>query len=226
METHDRKIKIIPQGPYLVTGGIPLDEKIITPEGHSYTFKEGRALPQAESYALCRCGKSKNKPFCDGSHTHVDFEERERASRAPYEERADFFSGPGVDLLDDGRCAFARFCHREHGMVWNLVDASDSPLYRKEAIEGASACPSGRLTAVDKEGTLIEPDYAPSISIIQDPEKNVSAGIFVRGYIPIESEDGRVYEIRNREALCRCGHSQNMPFCDATHASIGFFDQD
>jgi CDGSH-type Zn-finger protein len=226
MENPIAKIKVISGGPYVVTGNIPLHEKVIVPKGHSYTFEQGRDLPQSETYALCRCGKSKNKPFCDGTHEHVDFEKHEVASQEPYIDRADFTAGPSVDLLDDGRCAFARFCHREHGMVWNLVDASDNPIYRQEAVEGASACPTGRLTAVEKNGDIIEPEHAPSISIIQDPEKNVSAGIFVRGYIPIESADGMVYEIRNREALCRCGYSQNMPFCDATHASIGFSDQD
>ena len=34
--------------------------------------------------------------------------------------------------------------------------------------------------------------------------------------------DGTTYEVRNRVTLCRCGASQNKPFCDATHASIGF----
>ena len=62
------RIKILAAGPYVVTGGVPLVEKIIVPRGRSYVFEDGRELPQAERYALCRCGKSKNKPFCDSSH--------------------------------------------------------------------------------------------------------------------------------------------------------------
>jgi CDGSH-type Zn-finger protein len=37
--------------------------------------------------------------------------------------------------------------------------------------------------------------------------------------------DGFEYEIRNRVTLCRCGASQNKPFCDGTHVSISFSDK-
>ena len=46
----------------------------------------------------------------------------------------------------------------------------------------------------------------------------------VRGGIQIESADGFKYEVRNRVTLCRCGKSQNKPFCDGTHAQIKFRD--
>ena len=65
-------IKIIKDGPYLVTGKIALKEKIIVPNGEGYLYEDGRELPQSEQYALCRCGKSKNPPFCDGTHTHIE----------------------------------------------------------------------------------------------------------------------------------------------------------
>jgi CDGSH-type Zn-finger protein len=54
------KIKIFKNGPYQVTGGVPLTEKIITPVGNAYVFTEGRKLPQAESYLLCRCESQKS----------------------------------------------------------------------------------------------------------------------------------------------------------------------
>ena len=133
--------------------------------------------------------------------------------------------GPDLDLLDDNRCAFARFCHREDGNVWGLTENSDNPKYRAEAIIAASECPSGRLVAYDKTGKPIEPNYEPSIEILQDSEKEVSGPIFVKGNIPIESSEGHTYEIRNRVALCRCGKSRNSPFCDATHISIKFSDK-
>ena len=225
----DRKgcgIKIQKDGPYVVTGSVPLSEKIIVPKGRGYELKDGRELPQAETYALCRCGKSKQAPFCDGSHER-GFVGTETASRAKYEDRVQIFEGPDLDLLDDGRCAFGRFCHSEKGITtWELIDYSDRPEYRDKAIKTASECPSGRLTAVDKAGNMIEPDYEPSIEIIQDPEEEVSAGIFVKGNIPIEAADGHLYEIRNRVALCRCGKSRTKPFCDATHVTIGFLDEE
>lgn len=220
-----KAIKIIKNGPYMVSGSVPLSEKIIVQKGKVNEFEEGRKLPQAEDYALCRCGKSKNPPFCDGSHDKVGFNGTETASKVNYLHRiVDKVEGPNLDLLDDGRCAYARFCHREKGDVWSLTENSHNALYRKEAIKAACDCPSGRLVAAGKDGVAIEPEYAPSIEILQDPEKKASGPIFVKGNIPIESSDGSIYEIRNRVVLCRCGKSKNKPFCDATHISIGYSD--
>ena len=218
------KIKILKNGPYIVMGNVPLSEKIIVSKGKMNVFKDGRKLPQAEEYALCRCGKSKNAPFCDGSHDKVGFDGTERASREKFEDRAELLEGPDLDLLDDNRCAFARFCHREDGKVWELTENSNNPKYREEAIIAASECPAGRLVAYDKTGKALEPEYEPSIEILQDPEKEASGPIFVKGNIPIESSEGYTYEIRNRVTLCRCGKSRNRPFCDATHISINYID--
>lgn len=220
----DCKITILKNGPYIITGNVPLSEQIIVPKGKGYEYKEGCSFPQAEQYALCRCGKSQNQPFCDGSHETVGFDGTETASRAKYLERASKLEGPNLDLLDDERCAFARFCHREDGNVWELTEQSDNPKYREEAIIAASECPAGRLVAMDKEGKLIEPEYEPSIEILQDPQRKVSGPIFVKGNIPIVSSKGFTYEVRNRVTLCRCGESTNKPFCDATHVPIKYKD--
>jgi len=220
------KIKVMADGPYIVSGHVPLVEKMILPKGRGYRLIAGRDLPQAETYSLCRCGKSKKKPFCDGSHVQAGFIGQETASMDPFAERAEVCQGPGLDLRDDGRCALGRFCHREGGKVWELVDRSDDPVSREEAIIGAQECPSGRLEAWAKEGNLLEPEYEPSIAVIQDTEHGVSAGLYVRGNIPLESADGRVYEVRNRMALCRCGQSRNKPFCDAMHEVTRFSDDE
>lgn len=219
------KIKILKNGPYIVTGNIPLSEKIIIQKDGMNEYKEGRELPQAEEYALCRCGKSRNAPFCDGAHVQAGFIGTETASKDKYEDRVELLKGPEIDLLDDNRCSYARFCHRKDGKVWELTRNSDKLGYRKEAIKAATGCPSGRFVVMDKEGKVIEPDLEPSIEIIQDPEQEASGGIFVKGNIPIESSDGQLYEVRNRVALCRCGRSRNKPFCDATHVSIKFSDE-
>jgi CDGSH-type Zn-finger protein len=211
------KIRITADGPYIVTGGIPLSEKIIKSAGNCYVYDDGVELPQAETYSLCRCGKSKNAPFCDGSHRAAGFDGEETASPALYTERAELIRGQALDMLDDGRCAFARFCHRDKGDAWELIKHSDIPHNREEAITAASECPAGRLTAVTKAGALIEPAYEPAIEILQDPERGAICGISVKGNIPIESAAGVLYEKRNRAVLCRCGKSENKPFCDASH---------
>jgi len=224
MDRSKMNIKITENGPYLVSGNIPLFEEIITPKGHGYVWKEGRKLPQNEHYALCRCGRSKNAPFCDGTHVKIGFIGMETANTKSYSERADVLKGPELDLLDDGRCAFARFCHKEHGDVWTLTRNSNDPELKEEAIEAAKDCPAGRLLAKQKTGEILEYEHEPSIIIIQDPQKYVSGGIFVKGKIPIISSRGQTYEIRNRVTLCRCGHSHNLPFCDATHISSKYSD--
>ncbi len=218
------KIKIIKGGPYLVTGGVKLSEKIIVPMGSAYEMKDGRTFPAADSYVLCRCGKTKTPPFCDNAHQQ-GFSGVETASKEPFEQRADTLRGPNLDLKDDNRCAYARFCHREGGSAWELTNASDDPRNRKEAIQAAIECPAGRLVPVDKDGNEIEPELEPAIEFLQDPQKGVSSGLYVKGGIEIQSATGFVYEKRNRVMLCRCGASRNKPFCDASHVSIGYKDE-
>ncbi|MDR1702171.1 MAG: CDGSH iron-sulfur domain-containing protein [Sporomusaceae bacterium] len=219
------RIKIVKNGPYLVSGGIPIREMFITPEGHHYTLQEGRILPQAEKYALCRCGASKNAPFCDGAHAKIGFDGTETASREPYRKRvADVTSGSTMDLLDDNRCAFARFCHTDRGDIWNLTVRDSDSQNREAAIKSAQECPAGRLVMVDKDGKELEEAFTPEIIIMQDPQKRVSAGIYVKGPVTIEAVDGTTYEVRNRVMLCRCGKSKNKPFCDAHHVPEAFND--
>jgi CDGSH-type Zn-finger protein len=128
-------------------------------------------------------------------------------------------------LLDDNRCAYARFCHRDAGNVWELTMQDNDPVKRKEALAAALECPAGRLVAVSQNGEPLENTYEPEIIIMQDPEQGTSAGIFVKGPIVVESADGTEYEVRNRIVLCRCGESDNKPFCDASHINAGYVDK-
>lgn len=226
MEKKQPHIRIMKDGPYIVSGSVPISEKIIIPRGKGYVYEDGEPLPQRAVYSLCRCGKTKTPPFCDGSHVADHFDGTETACKTDYMSRAARIDGAGLDLLDDGRCAFARFCHREDGDAWELAEDSASEYHRSEAIIAANECPAGRLTAVEKDGTVHEPVYEPGIEILQDPEEHVSCGIFVKGGIPIESADGSQYEMRNRVVLCRCGYSGNKPFCDSRHVSEGYRDDE
>jgi len=106
--------------------------------------------------------------------------------------------------------------------VWNLVEQRGPEAARLTAHE-AGLCPSGRLVAWDRATKeALEPDLDPSIGIVEDPVEGVAGPIWVRGGIPISAADGQAYEVRNRVTLCRCGSSGNKPFCDGSHASIGF----
>lgn len=217
-----KKIKILENGPYIVSGEISLSEKNIVLDKKNYKLEEAQIFKTEALYSLCRCGKSENSPYCDGSHGKFDFDGTETASRASYAERATTCEGPELDLMDDGRCALARFCHRETGSAWQLAKKSDNPYLKAEAIKAAVECPAGRLVAVEKSGKPIEPEYEPAIEVLQDIEKNVGGPLFVKGNIPIEAADGFTYEVRNRVTLCRCGSSNDKPFCDGRHIKAKF----
>jgi CDGSH-type Zn-finger protein len=214
------KIKVSKDGPYLVSGGIPLVKQMIVTdaEGISVEWRAGNEYSSLENCTLCRCGQSKNKPFCDGTHVKVDFDGTETATREPYLRRAKEMEGPVLKLTDaEELCASARFCHRAGG-IWNLVPNSGRPEAKKIAIEEAGDCPSGRLVIWDKKtGKPVEPEFERSIGLIEDPQVGVSGPIWVRGGISVESAEGKIYEIRNRVTLCRCGKSSNKPFCDSSH---------
>ena len=213
------KITVSKDGPYVVTGGVPLTVNSIEldAKGMPFQWKPGKKYPAEQTYKLCRCGQSKTKPFCDGTHENIKFDGTETASNKPYLDQAKVFKGPDLTLTDlRGLCVHAGFCDRLGG-VWALTQYSDTPEAKRLAIEEASNCPSGRLVVWDKDGNPIEPEFEPSIELVEDPNKGISGPIWVRGGIPIESADGTTYEIRNRVTLCRCGKSENKPFCDGLH---------
>ena len=225
------KITIISNGPYLVEGSIPLTQMhiVVNEQGESLSWREGEAFtgPVAHGYALCRCGQSSIKPFCDGAHQRIGFDGTETASREPYTVQAEHIEGPTL-VLDDAKalCAFARFCDTK-GSVWKLMLQSDQPDAARVVEQQAGDCPGGRLRARQRaQGQAdvhsLEPHFEPSIGVVQDTAKGVGGPLWVRGGIEVQGADGKAYETRNRVALCHCGASGNKPFCDGTHVSSGF----
>lgn len=216
----DVKIEVSKNGPYLVSGKIPISEQIIVvnEDGVPVEWREDKKYPAQEKCSLCRCGQSKSKPYCDGSHIKTNFDGTETASIEPYLQKAEVLDGPELKLTDaEDLCASARFCHRAGG-IWNLIPKSDNHKAKQVAIEEACDCPSGRLVVWDKKTDQpIEPNLEKSIGLIEDPQLSCSGPIWVRGGIPIKSAKGQVYEVRNRVTLCRCGKSTLKPFCDSSH---------
>ncbi len=66
----DFVITVKQNGPYLVPG----DVKLLDHEGNPITVPEGK-----KTIALCRCGASVTKPFCDGAHSRIGFRGAEEA---------------------------------------------------------------------------------------------------------------------------------------------------
>ena len=87
-------IVVSSNGPYVVRGGVPLIQQAIVPVGGHREYRTLRVFPRRADYALCRCGRSSNPPFCDGAHADAGFEGSETASRMPFKMRADVHRGP------------------------------------------------------------------------------------------------------------------------------------
>lgn len=214
------RISVTPHGPYLVRGDVPLRRKrpVVTELGEPVGWETGAQVPTPETYALCRCGSSANKPFCDGSHTTADWDSTETADTGAYAERARTYPGTGVTVRDDrSLCQHAGFCGNKLTNVWKMTAHTDDTAVRSQMTAMIERCPSGALTySVPGAGGDIEPDLPVAISTVQDGPLSVT------GALPVQRADGQPLQSRNRMTLCRCGASANKPLCDGSHARIGF----
>ncbi len=221
-----RKITVMKDGPYVVSGRVPLvKENIVSEGGISIGWEKMEEHPERKTYALCRCGQTGTPPYCNGSHASAGFNGTETADRAPFSKRCKVLEGPSLTLYDrQDICARTGHCQQRTG-AWTLVKHSDEADKREEAIGVVNSCPSGRLVVRDKEtGEALEMPLEKEIAVIQHPHRGVSGPLWVRGGISIVSADGEQYETRNRVTLCRCGASKVKPFCDGSHINVGFRD--
>lgn len=218
----ENRIKIAENGPYQVSGTKLLKLRPnLNSAGRPVKWERGQEFDRDESYELCRCGASSNKPFCDWTHVSIDFDGKETADRAPTATRRKSYEGQGIVMTDDKTlCIHAGFCVTEKTEVWELVEQASDPAARAELINMIRNCPAGRLEyAESPQGLPVEEKLPQEIGVIED------GPIYVRGGIVVEGSNGESYEIRNRMTLCRCGASMNKPFCDGRHAEIGFRDK-
>ena len=212
-------IRITDHGPYFVSGGVALTVRtpLLDEHGDPAAWTGGETRPARATYVLCRCGHSGNKPFCDGTHRKIGFDGRCTADRAPGETRRKVYRGVGITMTDDeSLCAGYAFCD-PHGSVWKEIAATADPAVRERLQRQVANCPSGRLEyTVDGASAPAEEHYPPTIATIPD------GPLWVLGGVPVETADGFRYEVRNRQLLCRCGGSQNKPFCDGSHRKLKF----
>ena len=220
MADNDQKIIVQPNGPYLVQGGIPLVRKsqVMSEHGEPLTWKKDEVLKTGETYALCRCGKSAEKPFCDGTHSWDPFDGVENADSGSTTDRQVDYEGTKIVVKDDrSLCMHAGFCGNQITNVWKMTQESDDTRVRAQIMAMVERCPSGALAYSLGEGQAdIEPDLPNEIAVTPD------GALWVSGNIPVERSDGQPLEVRNRVTLCRCGDSKNKPLCDGTHKETGF----
>ena len=214
----DMQITVAPGGPYLVRGSVPITSKspVVSEHGEPLTWRTGAADEPKATVALCRCGASSNKPYCDGSHASAEWDDTDNAPDGTYLERAKSYGGEGMEVFDDRpTCVHAGFCGNQVTNVWKMAAKTGDTQIRAQAMAMIERCPSGALTyAVD--GETIEPGLPTEVAVIPD------GPLWVTGGLELTLSDGTVIETRNRVTLCRCGHSAQKPLCDGSHKDAGF----
>lgn len=211
-------IAVQKDGPYLVTGSVPLTRKsIIYSEWHEpMSWQKDAELGARPFYKLCRCGQSTHKPYCDNTHTKVGFDGTETAPIEPTAARRERVDAEHISVTDDGTlCTKAGFCANRVTNIWKELEHAGDSRVRFDVIQRVERCPSGRL-AYDLGAGPVEPDLPRGVAVTKD------GPYWVTGGITVTMADGRVLETRNRVQLCRCGHSSNKPLCDGSHRDVKF----
>jgi CDGSH-type Zn-finger protein len=180
--------------------------------------------------ALCRCGGSSMKPLCDGAHARNGFSDAKDPKRVP--DRRDTYPGQEVTIFDNrGICQHSGFCTDRLASVFRTGTepfVAPSGGRMDEVIRAVRDCPSGALgLAIDGREERALADWhdgrEPAIEITRDGPYRVTGGIALAdagGGDVVRAEGAS----REHYTLCRCGHSQNKPFCSGMHFYIGFSD--
>lgn len=180
--------------------------------------------PGKPTYGLCRCGQSKNKPFCDGSHTTAGFTSDNgdaKIRNTPVHYSAEVEGQKVTVSYTPVLCGHIAECQRLHKTVF---DPAKKPWIQPEngTVEGIksviAACPSGALQVAVGDENLghIDSDDL-SVSVVQH-------GPYIVKNIDLLAEFNGAGASQKEFILCRCGHSKNKPFCDGSHHDAGWND--
>ena len=184
------------------------------------TGKDG-SLETKPMVALCRCGGSSNKPFCDGTHAKNGFSSAKADDRVP--DKREDYEGEEVTIHDNrGICAHAGFCTKKLSSVFRMkqepwIDPDGAPT--EEVIAAIKSCPSGALSySIDG---VMQQDHGgdPMIFIAPNGPYAVKGGVELMDVTWGEGASRELYD------MCRCGQSKNKPFCDGAHWNTKFDEQ-
>lgn len=198
-----------PNGPYLVKGLIVLRN----------SRGEGLAAPQG--FALCRCGGSATKPFCDGTHGRNGFSDARQPGATA--DRRDVYIAPAITIHDNrGICSHAGICTDRLASVFKYgSEPWIDPAGADAAAIGKTvhACPSGALSFSIGDVEQAIPERPGAITVTKDGPYAVVGQV---GLVDAAWGQGASPE---HYTLCRCGASRNKPFCDGSHWTSGFKDE-
>lgn len=210
MKEENPKISPLKNGPLLVKG---LEK---------FSNSRGEAIKAKPNFALCRCGASKTKPFCDGAHTSIGFTDEKSEDRTP--DKKESYKGISITINDNrGICSHAGFCtdnlpgvFRMGAEPWIDPDGADIDEIKRVI----KMCPSGALSYTEN-GNETNDFYKDAEIVVS---KN--GPYYVRGEIEIKDTDLGDGASKEHYTLCRCGKSKNKPRCDGEHWYAAFKDDE
>jgi CDGSH-type Zn-finger protein len=227
-EDQFKKPKIMPlsNGPYYLIND--MEPKVV----ENLQNSKGESLSTLRGVALCRCGASKNKPFCDGTHGMIGFssENKEEDVNDSHhnivKDKRKSYVGKGITIHDNRRiCSHAAECvnnlpsvFKLNARPWINADAAETA---EEIINTIEKCPSGALSySIDGIEYQDQNERKPMITVSKGGPYLVTGGIDLIG------DDIQWAEGSSKEhyTLCRCGASNNKPFCDGMHKVTNFKD--
>jgi len=206
------RIKPTTNGPYLVEGA-----------GEITRLRDGEAIESKARSFLCRCGGSQNKPFCDGTHARIGFSDAKDPGRVPDRRDAYASRDDRITIHDNrGLCAHAARCTDNLAAVFRLgtepwIDPDGASAEEIAAV--VERCPSGALSYTLDDSEHRDHAGPPSIAFAPGGPYVVSGGVEL---VETEMPSGATTD---HYTLCRCGASQNKPFCSGKHWDVDF-DQD
>lgn len=214
MNTEKPKIACLPNGPYYL-----LNEQ--TPRTvPNLRNSRGETCATIPGVALCRCGGSSNKPFCDGTHGRNGFTDA-RETDGTQDKRMDYV-GRELTIHDNrGICAHAGHCTDRLASVFKLkeepwIDPNGASV--EAVIETIRQCPSGALSYTIDGVEHRDQVREAMVTVTKDGPYAVTGGIELVQPHWGEGSSAEHY------TLCRCGASKNKPFCDGSHWRIEFSD--
>jgi len=180
----------------------------------------GEPCATVRGVALCRCGGSKNKPFCDGTHGTIGFSDRRLADGSL--DRRDSYAGKRITIHDNRQlCAHAGFCTDRLASVFRMgkepwIDPEGASA--EEILATIRQCPSGALSYSIDGIEHRDQERAPAVTVTDHGPYAVTGGVELVG-VQFGEEASREHY-----TLCRCGASKNKPFCDGSHWQVKFRD--
>jgi len=223
-EEEKPKILPLPNGPYYLLNDTK--PKII----ENLQNSKGEPLSNVTGVALCRCGSSKNKPFCDGTHSVVGFSsENDETKKNLVKDKRKNYVGYKITIHDNRRiCSHAKECVNNLSSVFKFESRpwiEPNGASTEDIIQTIRKCPSGALSySIDGVEIRDQNDRRPMVSVSKDGPYVITGGIELMVDNNNNSQFGEGGS-KEHYTLCRCGASANKPFCDGTHNAINFKDE-